>query len=120
MYGIMIRQKKNDIFLSEKQVLEKLDIPDFRHMSKDKIMAFCSMLPSMDADVIRCAFEKFPNFVEMSSGIMSCYKELIGSTIKEASSNMKSFNDSCDTIINTLKLSSSAKKIEKKRKARTY
>ena len=51
--------KTNSKVLSESQVLEKLDIPDFRHLSKDKIMTFFSMLPSMDPEVAKKAIEQF-------------------------------------------------------------
>lgn len=39
--------------LSEKKVLKKLGIPDFRHMTKDKVMSFATMLPYMDPEVAK-------------------------------------------------------------------
>lgn len=39
--------------LTEQEVLEILDIPDFRHMSKDKVMKFASELPNMDPQVAK-------------------------------------------------------------------
>ena len=44
--------------LSEKKVLKKLGIPDFRHMTKDKVMGFASMLNQMDPEVAKKALEK--------------------------------------------------------------
>ena len=38
---------------NELQVLKKLDIPDFRHMTKDKVIAFASMIPRMDPEVAK-------------------------------------------------------------------
>lgn len=111
-------KKKKGVALSEVEVLEKLDIPDFRHMSKDKIMTFCSMLPDMNPEVARMAFERFPDFVKMSSDIMSCYKEQVGAVLKDNTANMKAFNDSCDTIINALNSLLQQKRI--KRKERKY
>lgn len=35
-------------YLTEQEILEKLDIPDWRHMSKNKVTAFISSLPYMD------------------------------------------------------------------------
>lgn len=46
--------------LSEKKVLKKLGIEDFRHMTKDKIVQFASMLPQMDPEVAKKALEQFP------------------------------------------------------------
>ena len=43
--------------MTEDKVLRKLDIPDFRHMTKDKVVSFVSMLPQMDPEVAKCALE---------------------------------------------------------------
>lgn len=43
--------------LTEKQVLRKLGISDFRHMTKDKVVRFVSMLPYMDPEVAKKALE---------------------------------------------------------------
>ena len=39
--------------LTEIQVLDKMGIPDFRHMTKDKVMSFATMLPQMDPEVAK-------------------------------------------------------------------
>ena len=52
--------------LSEQKVLKKLDIPDFRHLTKDKIIAFASLLPQMDTYVANKALELFQNFASTS------------------------------------------------------
>ena len=52
--------------LTERQVLEKLDIPDFRHITKDKVMEFASMLNKMEPDVAKKAIEQFPEFARMA------------------------------------------------------
>lgn len=49
----MVRQ------LTEKQVLKKLDIPDFRHMTKAKVMQFASMLPYMNTEVAKRHLNNF-------------------------------------------------------------
>lgn len=113
----MRKKDKKTIALSEKEVLEKLDIPNFRHMSKDKIMSFCSMLPDMDTEVARMAFEKFPDFAKMSSDIMLCFKEMVGSAIKDNAANMREFNASCDAIIYSLNSLLHQKRIKKKERA---
>ena len=41
--------------IKEKKVLKKLGIPDFRHMTKDKIIKFATMLPYMDPLVAKAA-----------------------------------------------------------------
>ena len=39
--------------LTETQVLKKLNIPDFRHLSKDNVMSFVSMIDKMDPEVAK-------------------------------------------------------------------
>ncbi len=40
---------------NEKKVLDKLGIEDFRHLSKDKVVEFISMLPKMEPEVAKVA-----------------------------------------------------------------
>ena len=44
---------------TEIQVLKKLDIPDFRHLTKDKVIAFATMIPGMEPEVAKKALEQF-------------------------------------------------------------
>jgi hypothetical protein len=37
------------------QVLKKLDIPDFRHLTKDKVIEFATMVPRMNPEVAKKA-----------------------------------------------------------------
>lgn len=45
--------------LTEQKVLKKLGIPDFRHMTKDKIVQFASVLPRMDPEVAKKHLNSF-------------------------------------------------------------
>lgn len=63
--------------LSEKQVLEMLGIPDFRHLSKDRIMSFTSALPQMEPQVAIAALQQVPHFADTSLEIMQIYKETV-------------------------------------------
>ena len=63
--------------LTEQQVLKKMDIPDFRHVTKDKIITFASMLPNMDPEVAKKALEQFPDFAKTSLEVMKEYKALV-------------------------------------------
>ena len=60
---------------TEKQVLKKLGISDFRHLSKDKVIKFASMVPNMQPEVAKKALEQFPNFASTSLDLMRDYKE---------------------------------------------
>lgn len=60
--------------LSEKQVLKKLGIEDFRHLSKDKVMALATALPHMDPEVAKKALEQFPDFANAVRGALGDYR----------------------------------------------
>ena len=45
--------------LTEQQVLNKLGIPDFRHLSKNNVMQFASILNEMDPAVAVKALEQW-------------------------------------------------------------
>ena len=61
--------------ISEQQVLHELDIPDFRHMTKDKIIAFASAMPYMEPEVAKEALHQFPNFSKLGADMVNFYKE---------------------------------------------
>ena len=58
---------------SEKQLLKQLGISDFRHITKDKLLAFTSSIDKVDPEVAKAAISQFPNFKEMVSEILNNY-----------------------------------------------
>ena len=50
--------------ITEQKGLNKLDILDLRHITKDKVMGFESMLPDMDPEVAKKVLEQFPEFAK--------------------------------------------------------
>lgn len=75
--------------LDEKQVLKKLGIEDFRHLSKDSVMSFASMLPDMDPEVAMKALAQFPDFAKTVLETMQEYKSSIDKAMEEGSSSVK-------------------------------
>lgn len=75
---------------SEQKVLKKLDIPDFRHMSKDKIVAFASMVHKMDPDVAKAALAQFPDFAGSSVNVMQEYRQVIETVISSNEKELES------------------------------
>lgn len=61
--------------MSEEEVLKRLDIPDFRHLSKVKAIEFISAIPQMDKDVAIKALEQFPELANTALGIAKETKE---------------------------------------------
>lgn len=57
--------------LTADQVKEYLNIPDFRSLSRDKIIEFVSAIPLMDKDVAIKIIEQFPEFSNYAQVIVS-------------------------------------------------
>ena len=89
--------------LSEKKVLKKLGIPDFRHMTKDKVMSFASMLPYMDPEVAKKALEQFPSFKDLAGDMVNQYKAIVDKAFEENRVSQQAFYDACNSIIESLK-----------------
>lgn len=89
--------------LTEKRVLKKLDIPDFRHMTKEKIIEFASMLPNMDPEVAKKALEQFPEFKNLAIEVVKQLQTSVEAGIRSNDSSQKAFYDACNETIETLK-----------------
>ncbi len=87
--------------LTEQKVLKKLEIEDFRHLTKDKIVKMASMLDKMDPEVAKKAIEQFPNFSNTMKEILTEYKMSLDKALNSNDESVKSYYDSCDAIIST-------------------
>lgn len=63
--------------LTEKKVLKKLGIDDFRHLTKEKVITMATMLDKMDPEVAKKALEQFPEFAKVSKDMLKEYKETL-------------------------------------------
>ncbi len=77
--------------LSEKKVLKKLGIKDFRHMTKDKVVRFASMLPYMDAEVAKKALDQFPAFKELATELATQYKSVVDNALSGNEASKRAF-----------------------------
>lgn len=78
-------------YKSEQDVLNALSISDWRHMSKNKIMAFASEIPNMNPEVAKAAIAQFPEFVKLSTELVKELQvslETIVSNAKEVNLNV--------------------------------
>lgn len=89
--------------LTERQVLEKLDIPDFRHITKDKVMEFASMLNKMEPDVAKKAIEQFPEFARMALAALKDYRAVMDKTLDSSDKSTKRCYDIYDEVVSALK-----------------
>lgn len=72
---------------TEMQVLKKLDIPDFRHLTKDKVIEFATMVPRMNPEVAKKALEQFPNFASTSLDVMKEYRTILEKSMEQDQKN---------------------------------
>ncbi len=69
--------------LTEAQVLQILNIPDFRHLSKEHVISFASMLQDMDPAVAQKALEQFPEFAKTTVDALKDYKGIIEKSFED-------------------------------------
>lgn len=87
---------------SEEAVLKILDIPDFRHLTKDKAIEFVSMIPQMDPEVAIKALEQFPQLKDAALGMAKEYKEAMVKAIDADNDDAKALYATIDAIITSL------------------
>lgn len=85
--------------LTESQVLKKLDIVDFRHLTKEKVISMATMLDKMDPEVAKKALEQFPEFSDTMAQLFCEYKQLLDEGLKTNEDSVRSFYETCDEII---------------------
>lgn len=89
--------------LNEQKVLKKLDIPDFRHLTKAKVIDLASMLDKMDPEVAKKALEQFPDFANTTKEILVEYKDILDKGMLANQESVKIYYDVCNSIIESLK-----------------
>lgn len=88
--------------LTEEQVLKKLNIPDFRHITKDKIMTFFSTLSYMDPEVAKKAIEQFPEFAGTVKELIFEYRQILDKAFNDNTESVKSYYVFCYCILDSL------------------
>lgn len=88
--------------LTEQKVLRKLNIEDFRHLTKDKVITMASMLDKMDPEVAKKALEQFPEFSNTVKEMLVGYKDTLDKGLDSNKESVQSYYDSCEFIIEVL------------------
>ncbi len=88
--------------MTEKKVLKKLGIPDFKHMTKDKVIKFATMLPYMDPEVAKKALEQFPAFKDLATELVTQYKNAVDKAYESNSKSQDAFYAACNRVIDSL------------------
>ena len=88
--------------LSEEQVLKKLKIDDFCHITKDKVIQMTSMLDQMEPEVAIKALEQFPEFANTTKEMVHDYQMLLDKAVEEGDKGIISVYEMNMRILNTL------------------
>lgn len=88
--------------MTEQKVLKKLNIEDFRHLTKDKVITMASMLDKMDPEVAKKALEQFPEFATTTKEMLIEYKETLDKGLEANKESVQTYYDSCSSIILSL------------------
>lgn len=88
--------------MSEEKVLKKLDIVDFRHLTKDKVIKMASMLDKMDPEVAKKALEQFPEFANTTKEMLKDYKESLDKGLESNNESVAKVYESYNAIIAAL------------------
>lgn len=88
--------------LTEQKVLKKLDIKDFRHLTKDKVITMASMLDKMAPEVAKKALEQFPEFSNTVKELLVGYKDTMDKGLESNQESVKSFYETSQSIIESL------------------
>lgn len=88
--------------LTEQKVLKLLNIEDFRHLTKDKVITMASMLDKMDPEVAKKALDQFPEFASTMKEILYEYRASLDKSLESNEESVKSYYSSADAIIASL------------------
>lgn len=89
--------------LSEEKVLKKLKISDFRHMTKDKVVKLCSMLPYMDPEVAKKVLEQFPEYSATMGEMVKVYADVASKVLESGREGARAFYDACNSVLDEIK-----------------
>lgn len=88
--------------LSEQDVLRELDVPTFRHVTKDKLMSFAAMRQSMDPETAQKAMEQIPHLTQAMTEVLGDYSEMVNQGLTSNDEHMRSYFAIAATTIDAL------------------
>lgn len=88
--------------LTEEKVLKKLQINNFRELTKDKIITMASMLDKMDPEIAKKVIEQFPEFAKTTKEVLKDLNKILDKGIESNSESVKAYYSTCKTTIDAL------------------
>ena len=69
--------------IDERKALKILDIPDFRHMTREKAVQLVSMLDRVDPAVAKAVLEQYPQFANILIESAKSWRDNVGNALEE-------------------------------------
>lgn len=88
--------------MSEDDVKKVLDIPDFRSLTKEKVMEFVSIIPQVDKEVAISIISQFPNYVDMSKDMVGGMVQLCNNALENEKVGNKEVIESYKLVLDSL------------------
>lgn len=89
--------------ITEIEALDILDITNFNHITKDKVMKFAAMAKNMDLEIVEKAIEQFPDFAKLTFESLKDYTNVMKKIIDANLEGSKQCNEIYNDILNELK-----------------
>lgn len=97
--------------MTEDQVKSYLNIPNFRCLSKEKLIEFVSAIPYMDKDVAIKIIEQFPEFSNYALVLVSHYQNMCDSILEGNGKSVQAVMDGYKQTLDTLSALATAENI---------
>ena len=98
--------------LTADQVKEYLNIPDFRHLTRDKLIEFVSAIPDIDKEVAIKTIQQFPEFSGYAKVLVAHYETMCDFILKENGSSVQAVMDGYKQTLDVLSDLAKAKNLE--------
>ena len=89
--------------LTEEDVKKKLNIDDFRHLTKDKVIEFSTYLDRMDPEVAKSALAQVPEFALTARTAIDKTQVVVNRGLESNDVSMRSFCSMAETTIDSLR-----------------
>ena len=94
----------NKNLISSDDVKRALNVDDFRKVTKDKIMEFVSLIPSMDKEVAMEIIKQFPSFVDFGTTVIEQLRLLVDEALKANDDSQSASLDAYRKVLDELSI----------------
>ncbi|GAA2238934.1 hypothetical protein GCM10010232_27220 [Streptomyces amakusaensis] len=90
-------------YRDEAEIKKELGIESWRHLSKDKMIKFATMMPDMDTEVALKIVEQFPAFKDFAKDAVSAIERAHESTLSANNQSQEHVHRACQDVRDILR-----------------